>query len=214
MDVTNRVKNLSKCINASLKVCVCCALTQLVLSPYALAGPTGGNIVGGSGNINHSNLNTTINQLSNRLAIDWQTFNINQNESVNFNQPGRSSIALNRILDQSASQIHGSITANGQIVLVNPNGVFFGKNSTVNAGGLFAAALDVNPEEFMQGRLDFKALENTSGLIVNEGRLEVIDGGALVLLGQQIKNKGLLVANLGTVALVAGSDISVRFNDF
>jgi len=210
----NKTKPLVSCIQKSLKFCAVSILSHCVFLPLSYAGPTGGNVVGGSGNINQSNLNTTINQLSNRLAIDWQTFNINSNESVNFNQPNRSSIALNRILDQNASQIHGSINANGQIVLVNPNGVFFGKNSTVNAGGLFAAALDVNSEDFMQGRLDFKALENSSGLIINEGRLEVIDGGALVLLGQKVENRGMLVANFGTVAIAAGHDISVRFSDY
>jgi len=210
----NKTKPLVSGIQKNVKVCVVSVLSHCVFLPLSYAGPTSGNIVGGAGNINQSNLNTTINQLSNRLAIDWQTFNVNSNESVNFNQPGRSSIALNRILDQNASQIHGSINANGQIVLVNPNGVFFGKNSTVNAGGLFAAALDVNPENFMQGRLDFKALENSSGLIINEGRLVVIDGGALVLLGQKVENRGMLVANFGTVALAAGHDISVSFSDY
>ena len=112
----NQTKHLAKCIHNSLKISVVSVLSHCVFLPLAYAGPTGGNIVGGAGNINQSNLNTTINQLTNRLAIDWQTFNINQNESVNFNQPGRSSIALNRILDQNASQIHGSINANGQII--------------------------------------------------------------------------------------------------
>jgi filamentous hemagglutinin family protein len=147
--------------------CAVSGLTYCILLPAAFADPTGGNVVGGAGHIHQSNLSTIIHQTSNRQAIDWQTFNINSNESVNFNQPNRSSIALNRILDQNASQIHGSINANGQIVLVNPNGVFFGKNATVNAGGLFVAALDVNPEDFMQGRLNFKVQSSDLGLIVN-----------------------------------------------
>ena len=103
----NQTNDLAKCIHKSLKVCVVSVLSHCVFLPLAYAGPSGGNIVGGAGNINHNGLNTQINQLTNRLAIDWQTFNINQNESVNFNQPGRSSIALNRILDQKASQING-----------------------------------------------------------------------------------------------------------
>ncbi len=215
MKLTEGKNCLNRLFNKQLNVLGCSVfVTQLVFSPCLYANPAGGNIVGGTGNISQSNLTTTINQFSHRLAIDWQSFNVNQNESVNFNQPGRSAIALNRILDQSASQIHGSINANGQIILVNPNGVFFGKNATVNAGGLFVAALDVSSDDFMRGELNFKALENTSGLIVNEGRLEVIDGGALVLLGQQINNRGLLVAHFGTVALVAGSDILVRFDHY
>lgn len=215
MQPVNRVKVLAAYIRINIKVCTCAALlAQLVVSPYVLAGPAGGNIVGGTGNINHAGLTTNINQQSNRLAIDWQSFNVDRSETVNFNQPGRSSIALNRILDQNPSQIHGAINANGQIVLVNPNGVFFGKEATVNAGGLFAAALDIDPQDFMAGRLNFTALENSTGLIVNEGRLQVIDGGTLALLGQQVKNEGLLVANFGTVALAAGSDIKVSFDEY
>ncbi len=174
----------------------------------------GGNIIAGQAQVSQSGLNTTINQSSNRVAIDWQSFNINTDESVAFNQPDSSSIALNRILDQSPTQIFGSITANGQIVLVNPRGIFFGDTAMVNVGSLFVSALDISPEDFMAGRLDFHALENTSGLIVNQGTLKVIDGGTLALLGQQVRNEGLLVANFGTVALASGSDIQVRFDAY
>ncbi|NOX43619.1 MAG: filamentous hemagglutinin N-terminal domain-containing protein [Gammaproteobacteria bacterium] len=186
---------------------------QLALAPYIYAEPTGGNIVGGAGNINHSGLTTTITQGSQNLAIDWNSFNLDPNDIVNFHQPNQTSIALNRILDSNPSQIHGRINANGQIILANPNGVFFSETATVNAGGLFAAALNINPEDFMEGRLDFKALENTTGLIINNGELTVINGGTLALLGQKVVNNGLLVANFGTVALAAGSDIKIYFDE-
>ncbi len=188
-------------------------LTLFVFSPYALANPTGGNIVGGDAHINHAGLTTNIHQHTDRLAIEWDTFNIENNEILNIDQPNQQSIILNRILDINPSQINGQINANGQVIIANPNGVFFGENSSVNVGGLFAAALDVDPQEFMQGRINFKALENVKAVISNEGTLQVIDGGALVLLGQQIENEGLLIANFGTVALAAGSDITVKFDD-
>jgi filamentous hemagglutinin family protein len=89
----------------------------------AYASPQGGNIVGGTGSINQSGLTTNIQQNTQKLAIDWQSYNLNSNEKVNYLQPNSSSIVLNRVLGGSASQIFGQINANGQVVLVNPNGI-------------------------------------------------------------------------------------------
>jgi len=72
-----------------------------------------------------------------------------------FIQPNLSSISLNRILSQSGSTIAGRIDANGQIILVNPNGVFFTSTSVINVGGIIASGLDIQPNDFMNGRYIF-----------------------------------------------------------
>ncbi len=128
------------------------AASQMAVSSMVEAGPTGGNVVGGAGNIDRNELSTTIRQDSDRLAINWESFNLDANESVTFIQPDASAIALNRILGNSGSEIHGRIDANGQVVLVNPHGVFFGKNATVNVGGLIASGLDIDSEITRQPR--------------------------------------------------------------
>jgi trimeric autotransporter adhesin len=87
------------------------------------AGPKGGQIVGGVGAIKQNGLTTNIQQNTQNLAINWNSYNLNSNEKVNYLQPNSSSIALNRVLGGSASQIFGQINANGQVVLVNPNGI-------------------------------------------------------------------------------------------
>lgn len=99
------------------------ACLLVVLPSISIAAPTGGNIAGGSGSISQAGSTTNIYQNSNSLAINWNSFNVNKNETVNFLQPGASSIALNRILSQSGSQILGQINANGHVVLVNPSGI-------------------------------------------------------------------------------------------
>ena len=99
--------------SASAKPCVVGAIVALV-SPLALAAPTGGQISAGSGSIAQSGLNTTITQSSQNLAINWQGFNIASSETVNFNQPNSSAIAVNRIYDTSGSTIMGHLNANGQ----------------------------------------------------------------------------------------------------
>jgi len=98
-------------------------------SSAAMAGPTGGTVVQGQGTISTpSSTQTVINQSSQQLTLNWSSFNVGSNESVRFYQPSSSSVAFNRILGQSASQIFGRIDANGQVVLINPNGLLIDRD--------------------------------------------------------------------------------------
>lgn len=108
--------------------------TAKALDPHAL--PTGGQVVAGTAAISQAGSAMTINQHTDKMIANWNTFNIGQNASVAFQQPGASSVALNRILDQNPSQIFGSLSANGQVFLLNPAGVYFGPTAQVDVGGL------------------------------------------------------------------------------
>ena len=122
----------------------------MLTASAAFAGPQGGQVVGGQGNIARPDVNTTvINQQSHNLAVDWSSFNIAQQELVQFNQPSRQANALNRILDQNPTQIFGSLRANGNVVLVNPNGVFFNSTAKVHVGSITASGLDISTDDFM-----------------------------------------------------------------
>lgn len=124
----------------------------LLLPGLALAAdlPTGGNVVSGSGSINLPASNQmVIDQASNKLAIDWQSFDIAAGNKVTFNQPGSQSIALNRVLGADGSKIMGQLDANGRVFIVNPNGVLFG--ASVNVGGLVASTLDLSVSDFEAG---------------------------------------------------------------
>ncbi|MBI3187351.1 MAG: filamentous hemagglutinin N-terminal domain-containing protein, partial [Gammaproteobacteria bacterium] len=190
------------------------SLTGFALLPaVTCAGPAGGNIVGGSGSINTQHLTTTITQNSSALAINWNSFNLDRDDIVNFVQPSSSSIALNRIFSSTGSQIHGQINANGQVILVNPNGIFFGATSSVNVGGLIASGLDINTDDFMNGHYLFQSVENTSGIVSNAGLLNASLGGSVSLIGKQVINEGVIVANLGAVNLAAGHEAVVTFDD-
>src|SRR3989304_8687273 len=133
------------------------AIALLVLSdpallmPLAQAEPTGGQISTGAGTIAQAGATTTITQNTQNLAINWQSFSIGSNEAVRFNQPNASSIALNRVLGQDPSSILGSLSANGQVFVLNPNGVLFGTGSQVNVGGLVASTLSLSHADFMRG---------------------------------------------------------------
>ena len=188
------------------------AAVILLIPSFSLAEPTGGTIVGGSGTISQSEINTTINQATGRLAIEWQTFNVAENESVQFIQPDINAIALNRILDENPSEIFGRIDANGHIVLVNPRGVLFGRNATVNAGGIIASALDIDSNAFMNGEFYFSAVANSEGRVINYGLLNAATGGSVSLIGQSVVNDGLISARLGAVNLASGAEAVVTFD--
>jgi len=124
------------------------AASQTAWVTPAIAGPDGGSVVGGDGSIGRDGRNITIHQRSDRMAIDWDSYNVAADEVVTYIQPSRDSVALNRILSHSGSDIHGQINANGQVVLVNPHGVFFGENAQVNVGGLIASGMTVDVNDF------------------------------------------------------------------
>ncbi|MDH5652982.1 MAG: filamentous hemagglutinin N-terminal domain-containing protein [Gammaproteobacteria bacterium] len=177
------------------------------------AAPQGGAVTGGTGSISQSGAQTTINQTSQNMAIDWQSYNVNTNERVQYIQPNAGSLSLNRILDNSPSQIRGRIDANGQIILVNPNGIFFSPDSVVNVGGIVATGLVINPADFMNGHYIFRDIPGTDGVVINSGLINASTGGYVTLLGKQVKNDGLISARLGRVNLAAGKEVVLKFDN-
>ena len=174
-------------------------------------------MVGGTGSISQTGVNTTINQTSQNMAIDWQGYNVNVDERVQYIQPDSSSISLNRILSQNGSTIAGRIDANGQVVLVNPNGIFFTPTSIINVGGIIASGLNIQPGDFMNGNYIFDEVLGTDGAVINSGMINASlggnsQGGNVALIGKQVENDGLIVANLGSVTLAAGKQAVLTFD--
>ncbi len=179
-----------------------------------LAAPEDGTVTAGSATISGENSSTTtttqINQTSQKAIIQWQSFNVAQNESVNFHTPGASAITLNRI-SGNASQIFGHVTSNGQLWLLNSNGIIFGQGSQVNAAGLLASTLNITDQNFLNGNYHFIQDPAHLASIINRGNLSA-DGGYVALLAPQIENTGIVSAHLGTVAMGAGTEATLNFD--
>lgn len=144
------------------------------------------------------------------MSANWQSFNIAPSETVNFQQPNTAAIAVNRIADTNGTQIFGHLNANGQVYLINPNGILFGQGAQVNVGGLVASTLDVNDASLTAPSRTFSG--SGAGSVVNQGRITAADGGSVALLGNTVSNQGVITAQLGTVALGAGSAATLTFN--
>lgn len=179
--------------------------------PLALshAAPLGGQVTAGAGTIAQSGTTITINQTSQNLSLGWKSFNVGVPETVNFVQPSASAIAVNRIADTNASQILGHLNANGQVYLINPNGIVFGQSAQVNVGGLVASTLDTGDTSLNGPARGFSG--NGTGSIVNNGAITAMAGGYVALLGQHVSNQGTITAQLGTVALGAGNAATLTF---
>jgi filamentous hemagglutinin family protein len=175
----------------------------------AQAGPTGGQVTAGTGAIQQSGNTTTINQSSQNLSLSWQSFNTNGSETVNFVQPSSSAIAVNRIFDTNGTQFMGRLNANGQVYLINPNGVLFGAGSQVNVGGLVASTLDVDDAAASGAARRFSGAG--TGGIVNQGSITAANGGYVAFIGNRVSNQGTIAAPQGAVALGAGRDVTLSF---
>ena len=183
------------------------ATTVLVLAlparaqPAPNAQPTGGVVVAGSASISQTPTTTTINQASQRAALNWQSFNVGSKQSVDFHQPNASAVALNRVLGPNPSQIAGRITANGQVILENQDGITFYKGAQINTAGFVATAAGITNKNFMAGHMVFDQPAAPNARVVNEGRITVRQAGLAALVAPQVANSGVITARLGRVVL-------------
>ncbi|MFA6076271.1 MAG: filamentous hemagglutinin N-terminal domain-containing protein, partial [Negativicutes bacterium] len=160
----------------------------LIISPYmAEAAPQGGVVVGGEATIAQNGAVTNIAQASQRAAIDWASFDIAKHETVNFQQPNASAVALNRIVGNNSSAIYGQLNANGIVYLANPNGMYFAPGAQVNVAGLIATTSHVDPLAFMQNGTintgERNAAINMQGSIFASGGLVEIKGATAINVG-------------------------------
>ncbi|MFT4551846.1 MAG: filamentous hemagglutinin family protein [Chlamydiales bacterium] len=188
------------------------ALVLTSASAFAHAAPDGGQVIEGTGSISQSGTTTTINQASQNLSLNWKSFNIAPAETVNFVQPSTSAIAVNRIFDTNGTQILGRLNANGQVYLINPNGILFGQGSQVNVGALVASTLDFNDASLNGTTRTFSG--HSPGSIVNQGIINATaSGGYVALLGNTVSNQGTITTKKGSVMLGAGSNTTLTFQN-
>ena len=176
-----------------------------------LANPVGGSVASGNITIQQTPSTTTINQSSSKGIINWQSFNIGAPETTHFQQP-TGGITLNRISPtQGVSQIFGTLTATGRIILVNPAGIYFGPSAYVNVGGLVASTANISDQNFLNGYYHFTSVPGFNGAIINEGQIIAANNGLIALIGGAISNDGLIQADMGHVVLASGQAFTMTF---
>jgi filamentous hemagglutinin family protein len=174
----------------------------LLPSQAALADPQGEHVVSGDVSFSRDGALTQI-EASHNSIIEYQSFDIQQHETVQFIQPSAQARVLNRVLGVDPSQIHGALLANGQVYILNQAGIYFGGTAVVDVGGLYAVAGALTNADFLAHIDSFTEL---TGSVENWGEIRAEVAG---LIGQYVANHGTIVAPEGLVAMVAGDEVVI-----
>ena len=178
--------------------------TAAGLAPTAL--PTGAAINAGNVAISTQGAAMTIQQTSDKASVNWNAFNIGSGASVNVQQNSVNSVLLNRVVGNDPSQILGKLTANGQVVLVNPNGIVFGKDGSVAASAFTASTFGISEKDFANGNYHYARNGSTAAVTVENGATlsATAPGGYVALIGASVDNQGVVSSKGGSVLMVAG----------
>jgi filamentous hemagglutinin family protein len=179
--------------------------------------PTGGTVVGGSATITQTSASRLdIRQSTDRAVINWNSFSIGAGNTVNIQQPGAGSISVQQVVGQNPSQIFGTLSSNGQVVIANPNGIWFGPSSHVDVAGVAASASTMSQasaQSFVAGgRLTFDTPGKATASVVNDGTITVADAGVAAFVAPGVANNGVIQARLGKVQLASGNTYTLDMN--
>lgn len=171
--------------------------------------PTGGQVVFGGVEFDTSSPNTlAIVQSSDKAITSWATFDIGAGYNVAIRQPNANSAMLARVRGDMPSLIEGQLTANGRVVLVNPNGIAVGAGGRIDTGSFVASTLDIADADFLKGNLTFRRT-GKAATVVNQGAINAASSVALV--GSGVVNEGVVSARLGRIGYGAGDMLTVDF---
>jgi filamentous hemagglutinin family protein len=181
---------------------LCVLLAALPVAP-AFAAPSGEQVVQGEATFTQDGNTTIIDTGTHETIVQYDSFDIYQDEIVEINQPTDDSRILNHIPHGDPTVLNGTLLSNGFVFIVNPAGVFAGDTAIIDVGGLVAAAGDLSYEDFLAGEDRFTGLRGD--VEVAEGALIRADQSVL-LLGRRVANYGTVIAEGGLVAFVAGDN--------
>ena len=192
------------------------ALTLNAASLTSAALPQGGAVVVGAATISSAgpgSLNITT--VTDHTAINWQSFSIGARNTVTINQPNASSLTLNQVVGPNPSQIFGMLRSNGQVVLANPNGIWFGSGSHVDVASIVASTATASTAALNAfaggGALMLDQAGRADASIVNDGSISIGDEGLAALVAPGVANNGVIAARLGQVVLASGSTATLDF---
>jgi len=169
----------------------------------------------------------TVNQTAPQAILNWQSFNVGSQTTLNFNQQAGNWTALNRVVGNTGpSQILGRITAPGQVLVINQNGIIFGGASQINVGSLIASSANITDGQFGNGIYASQSgnvyVPNFTGaggkIVVESGALITTNapssvtagGGFVLLMGTEVNNAGAITTPKGQTQFAAGDDFILR----
>lgn len=180
----------------------------LAAAPAANTLPAGWSVVNGNLSFSQNGNTLNINQGSSQAIARFASFSIGADAAVNVAQPSSSAALLAKVSGADISQIYGKLSANGTVVLYNPNGVVVGPSGTIDAARFIATSLAISDSDFLAGKLNFTK-DGTAGLVDNQGKISSATGGSVYLIGGSVSNSGIITSPQGEVILAAGQTVTL-----
>ncbi|MGH1374863.1 MAG: filamentous hemagglutinin N-terminal domain-containing protein [Alphaproteobacteria bacterium] len=180
--------------------------------------PTGENVIAGTiESFNRSTpKNLTITQSSDRAIIEWNAFDIGKKATVNFIQPSQNAWTVNRVVSPGTdpTKILGKLNANGQVMVLDPNGVIFGNRSRIDVNGIIVSTGDIADQDFMKGTALIAFTKGTGAKGIRSridlaGKITVGNSGIAAFVAPWVRNRGTITANLGKITLAAAENFTV-----
>ena len=185
----------------------------MISSQQASALPQGEQVVGGNVTYDRSVANKlTANQTTQQAYTLWDTFDTSANETVKIKLPNASALSVNKVTgsaDTNGTQFDGILSSNGNVWILDQNGVFFGATARVDVGGLVASTGSVSVEDVMDGDGKFTFENFGDGQVVNHGTMNIAEAGLAAFVAPHAANRGVINARLGTVALAGGDKVTI-----
>lgn len=188
-----------------------CLSSLLCVANIARALPEGAEVKAGDVSFSQNANEMHIHQTTDKAIVDWRGFDIHKGELTQFHQPSSSSMTLNRVISKSPTKIDGTLRANGQIILLNQNGILFGNGAVVDVNGIIAATNDIDNNQFMSSnnKLEFIKPGSPSAQIINDGKITAAEAGLVGFIAPEVINNGRIIANAGKVILASGETATI-----
>lgn len=176
------------------------------LDPLALPG--GAAVVSGTVQLQHTSPGAlTIQQTGSRAMVDWQSFSIGRDALVTVNQESTQSLLVNRVTGATQSVLDGKLQSNGQVWLLNPNGVLMGQGGRIQTHGFLASTRSLGNADFSAGRFELSG-QSVQPIVV-QGEISSGVGGYAVLNASQLEQNGRVQAPQGSVVLATSHGLKL-----
>ena len=168
-------------------------------------------IIKGEAQISYPDSCTLKIEAQDNTIINYQSFNIQENEKVFINLASSQSRILNRVTTPTLSHLLGTLYCNGLFILVNESGIHIGPQAQINTSSLILSTRDITNQDFLNGNYLFKRLSQQQKdlLLLNEGKINIKQAGFGVLIAGGIQNQGLISVPSGKIALACGDAVKL-----
>lgn len=172
---------------------------------FIFANPSGSQVVAGNASI-HEEGNHILITADDRTIIEWQKFSIGEKEITQFLQPSATAAVLNKVVGDMPSSIMGKMVANGHVLLINPQGILMGLNSTIDTGALTLSTLPLVDDQSFLNDESLHFCQNGQSYLHSQGTI-VAQTGDIVFIAPSVTLEGSATAPQGTLRMGVGCDV-------